>query len=253
MLLIYASVFTLFLLVSLLISVNVVSHPKGAASMIDRYALACDWTSIIDYFKIPEYNYAVPPQYNIPPGKKVPAVIADNKGTRRIGGMVWGVVPQAWGIPDSNFRPADVRAEGIATNTTFRNLLRKKRCIIPATGFYYMRSNDKQLFHIKLTRREVFGMAGIYDSFLLESGERLTTMAVIVTPSSFRMKTIGKMMPAILKRVDEHFWLDRSETDVENLLTVLQPYENDDLYAYPVQNLIQNVANNSPECIQSIR
>lgn len=220
--------------------------------MIDRYALDCDWTELVDHFKIGGSNYATPPKYNIAPSQKVPIIIADDEGKRRIGPAEWGLLPRAWGTTEASYRQANVRGEGLKTNAANAKLLQRKRCIIPASGYYQKRSNDKQIFHVKLEGRKTYGIAGIFESFKLESGERLTTFAMIVTEASPTVRHLGQMMPAILAPVDERFWLDRKETDIENLLTVIQPYGHDDLISYPVKDLILNVANDSPECLQPV-
>ncbi|MDQ0188249.1 SOS response-associated peptidase [Alicyclobacillus cycloheptanicus] len=220
--------------------------------MCGRFTLTEDWSSILRYYGITDSNYAVPPRYNIAPSQRLTAVISD--GTkRRIGPLTWGLVPKVWSHRDPHHRPINVRVEGITVNMAFRKLLERKRCLIPADGYYEWHRNTKQPYRIRLRSRNIFSFAGIWDTYETETGERVSTCAFVTCEPNMKMKVIHDRMPVILRDFQhERFWLDRHVTDVNQLLTVLKPYPDDDMYAYPVSKAVGNARNDNAELIREV-
>jgi putative SOS response-associated peptidase YedK len=114
--------------------------------------------------------------------QRIPTIINDGQ-KNKIGEMRWGLVP-VWAKDDKiGSKMINARAETIAEKPAFRNLLTRKRCLIPADGFYEWQNvgGGKQPFRIVLKDRNVFSFAGLYDTWTSPEGEKLSTCTIITT------------------------------------------------------------------------
>ncbi|KAA5548356.1 SOS response-associated peptidase [Adhaeribacter rhizoryzae] len=179
----------------------------------------------------------------------------------------WGLLP-SWAKDAKMHRPINARAETLTTNGMFRNLLSRKRCLVPADGFYEWQVQTqpqtdmfgnpqaskgkpkKQPFRIALKNEELFSFAGLYDSWVdKSSGEEIKTFTIITTEANELVKPIHDRMPVILTPEAEELWLNEQEKDVKDLL---KPYDADKMKAFPISNLINSPTNNSPEVLNSL-
>ncbi|MFB5193023.1 SOS response-associated peptidase [Alicyclobacillus fastidiosus] len=222
--------------------------------MCGRFALTEDWSQIVAYFGITEYDYAIPPRYNIAPSQRIPAVITGTDGERRIGPLSWGLIPQAWRNESPKIKPINARVEGLRKNTAFRRLVERRRCLIAASGYFEWHQNTKQPHYIRVKSRPVFAFAGFYDTWKGSYGQKISTCTIITCPPNARMRHIHDRMPAILRdHQDERFWLDRRVTHLDELLTVIAPYPEDDMYWYQVDKMVGNVNNDSEKCVEELK
>ncbi|MBY0012842.1 SOS response-associated peptidase [Paenibacillus typhae] len=191
------------------------------------------------------------PKYNAAPVQQIPAVIHD--GTRnRLGELRWGLVP-SWSRDDKGGSTRiNARAETLLEKASFKGLIRSRRCIIPADGFYEWKQGPegKQPMRIVLPERRIFSLAGLYDIRVDEEGNRLSTCTIITTEPNSLMADIHNRMPVILTPEAETQWLDRSNEDIPSLLRLLQPYDSSQMRAYPVSAAVGNVRNDYPELIK---
>ncbi|WAH38632.1 SOS response-associated peptidase [Alicyclobacillus dauci] len=221
--------------------------------MCGRFAMTEDWSQVLKYFGITNTSYSFPPHYNIAPSQRIPAIIADHDNERRVGPLSWGLIPQAWEAENPKVKPINARVEGLKTNGVFKRLVERRRCIIPATGYFEWHRNTKQPHYIKVKSRPVFAFAGFYDTWADASGDKINTCTIITVPANMRVKSIHERMPAILRgSQDERFWLHRYVTNIDDLLAVLKPYPEDDMHWYPVSKMVGNVNNDTPECVKEI-
>ncbi|WAH38312.1 SOS response-associated peptidase [Alicyclobacillus dauci] len=221
--------------------------------MCGRFTLTEDWSQILAYFGITDSDYAIPPRYNIAPSQRIPAVIADHDNKRRIGPLSWGLIPQAWKAEHPKVKPINARVEGLQTNGVFKRLVERRRCIIPATGYFEWQRNTKQPHYIRVKSRPVFAFAGFYDTWAAASGDKINTCTLITCRANIRIKSIHDRMPVILHdKQDERFWLDRNATNIDDLLAVLKPYSENDMLLYPVSKMVGNVHCDTVECVQKI-
>jgi putative SOS response-associated peptidase YedK len=183
--------------------------------------------------------------------QQIPAVIHD--GTRnRLGELRWGLVP-SWSRDDKGGSTRiNARAETLLEKASFKGLIRSRRCIIPADGFYEWKQGPegKQPMRIVLPERRIFSLAGLYDIRVDEEGNRLSTCTIITTEPNSLMADIHNRMPVILTPEAEAQWLDRSNEDIPSLLRLLQPYDSSQMRAYPVSAAVGNVRNDYPELIK---
>ena len=165
----------------------------------------------------------------------------------------WGLVPSWSGNARDGYKLINARAEGIAKRPTFRPSFKRKRCLIPADGFYdWQRFGDspqqKQPFHITLASGSVFAFAGLWDCW--EQKELVIESCCIVTTAANElMAPIHDRMPVILPPALHSTWLDPTYHDVEALEAMLQPYPADQMRATKIGPAISNVRNHGPELI----
>ena len=190
-------------------------------------------------------------RYNIAPTQ--PVIVVNDTGQRQLVVMQWGLVPSWAKDPGIGNRLINARAETIAEKPAFRAALKKRRCLIPADGFYEWQKTGKvkQPVHIVLKTREPFGFAGLWEHWASPDGE-LLTCTIITTEVNELLKAVHHRMPVILPREAESVWLDPTIQDPEKLLPLLKPYPSELMEYYPVSRAVNSPANDSPQCIVPI-
>lgn len=133
--------------------------------MCGRFTLVSDPDKLMLRFNVDEIPFDWEARYNIAPGQNISAIIEDS-GQRRIGQLKWGLVP-SW-APDTKggYKMINARAETLTEKPAFRRLFERKRCIIPADGFYewQQRPSGKQPMRIMMKNEEPFAFAGLFDT-----------------------------------------------------------------------------------------
>jgi putative SOS response-associated peptidase YedK len=188
-----------------------------------------------------EYKLKVPDNfrasYNAAPGQDLP--VLSNQSTRAFTLCQWGIVP-FW-AKESSKRLINARAETVGEKATFKMSFQKRRCLVPADGYYeWMKGPEGKIpYRICRTDTPAFFLAGIWDTE--EDGN--TDFAIITTEASHSVAHIHERMPVILADEAVSFWL--SDTgDYEGLLDILRPFPDDLLRAYPVSKAVNRVGNN---------
>ncbi|GED59194.1 putative SOS response-associated peptidase YoqW [Brevibacillus formosus] len=222
-------------------------------AMCGRFTIVFDAETLLNRFDIEDIPFDWREIYNVAPGQKIPAII-ENKEERRIGQLKWGLVP-FWSKDEKiGYKMINAKSETIQEKPAFRNLFTRKRCIIPADGFYEWKKvgKDKQPMRIMMKTGEPFAFAGLYDTWTSPEGEKLHSCTIITTKPNEVVADIHDRMPVILKKQDEQLWLDREKFDADLLQSLLVPYDHDQMRAYPVATIVGNPKNDQPECIQEI-
>ncbi len=222
--------------------------------MCGRYTITVTMEELIVRFFVE--GAGVPyhrPKYNVAPGQMVLAIVSDGE-RNRIGELKWGLIPE-WAKDERvGSKMLNARAETLAEKPAFRTLIGRKRCLIPADGFYEWRRDGarKQPLRIRLKGGGLFGMAGLYDTWLAPDGRKVSSCTVITTEPNALVAGIHDRMPVILRREDEALWLDRRERDWSRIRELLRPYPAEEMEAYPVSPLVGNVRHDSPACVEAI-
>ncbi len=221
--------------------------------MCGRYVIASDPVSYADYFGVEGVRTeALALNYNVAPTDPVYSV-AEHEGERLLGTFRWGLIPH-WS-KDARTIHINARAETVATRPVFRDSFRRKRCILPADGFYEWEAKERgRLPHyIYLGDREPMGFAGIWASWKdPETEEWVRTCAIITTAANDAISAIHTRMPVILRPEHWDLWLDRSNDDLTLLESFLQPYPAHNTREHAVSTLVNSVRNNLPENIQPL-
>lgn len=193
--------------------------------MCGRFYLDADAEFLLNYFKIKYKPKIKMPEAIIFPTQDAPIII-QGKGERRIGTMQWGFKLPGTGKPIINSR-----AETISTKPLFRASFDKRRCIVPASGFFewseYAVAKKKPQFTVELPNQPIMCMAGIYTKQKDESGEESWRFSIVTREANASMGTIHPRMPLILEASDIDIWLN-PESDQEALAKLLH-YDVGDL------------------------
>jgi putative SOS response-associated peptidase YedK len=194
------------------------------------------------------------PRYNVAPTQMVPAVVNDGR-QNRLGQLKWGLIPPWAKDERDGAKMINARAETLQERPAFRNAFQRKRCLIPADGFYEWKAvpGGKQPYRIRLRSGEIFSMAGLYETWIAPDGHKISSFAIVTTEPNPLMADIHNRMPVILRPEDEALWLDRTVQDTELLKKLLVPYPADEMEAYEVDKRVGNPAFDDPACLEKVK
>ena len=182
------------------------------------------------------------PRFNIAPTQNVLAVIETTEG-RALESFGWGLVP-SWTIDPSAI--INARAETLEERASFRDSFARRRCLIPADGFYEWkrRGKERQPFLFQLKDEAPFAFAGIWDRWSRD-GTTLNTCAIITTTPNELLSSIHNRMPVMLQPESHNAWLD-TRTPVPELKRMLNPYPAAEMKSHPVSMLVNHAAIDEP-------
>ena len=191
------------------------------------------------------------PRYNIAPASQVLALRDTPEG--RVGSfMRWGLVP-SW-AKDLSSLPMlhNARGETVAEKPMFRTALRKRRCIVPASGFYEWKADNGSRVPHYIHRRddELFGFAGLWEEWESPDGSPLRTCTIITVAPNELMAPIHNRMPAILRKADEDAWLNPEEKDTDTIIAMLKSYPSEEMEAYLVSRHVNTPQHDDASCIE---
>jgi len=189
------------------------------------------------------------PRYNVAPGQDVPAVRATADGRRRTLVMLrWGLVPPWAGDPAIGNRLINARAETLAEKPAFRAAFRRRRCLIPADGFYeWQRAGaGRRPWHLRRPDGRVFAMAGLWERWCGPEGEPVETCAIVTTAADAAVRPIHHRMPVIVAPGHFATWL---EGEAEAAAELLRRPTTEILQACPVGRRVNDVGNDDPACL----
>lgn len=217
--------------------------------MCGRYTLTAELGELEARFDFQSPDVPYTPSYNIAPSQSVLAVL-DN-GAYRAEYLRWGLVPSWAKDPSIGARMINARAETLADKPSFRQALRKRRCLILADGFYewQRRGKTKQPMYISLQEHRSFAFAGLWEVWRDAAGTPMYTCTIVTTTANPLLQPIHDRMPVILDPSAEAVWLDSGVTTPQELLPLLQPYKAAAMQAYAVSTEVNVPGNNAPSCI----
>ncbi len=238
--------------------------------MCGRYGLPEDHPAMLKAFDVrPDLGRdidwaALMPRYNVAPTDQVP-VVRIKDGERRIESMRWGLIPfKAAGRRGrtaldakgkSIFTPINAKAETVHSHGLFKRSFEKRRCVIPAGGFYeWQKQGDVKVPHwIYLSDERWMGFAGLYSYWKSPEGEWIPSCTIATTtPNSF-IEPIHDRMPVILTEGAYASWMDPENNDVSELKELLVPYAAHEMRAHQVGQMVNKVDNDGPKLIEPVR
>ncbi|HSM60728.1 MAG TPA: SOS response-associated peptidase, partial [Longimicrobiales bacterium] len=177
--------------------------------MCGRYSLATPADELIETFDVPGPTFEHEARYNIAPGQDAPVVAEDSRG-RRIGLLRWGFVPARSDEAGSGF--VNARGESVGQTPSFRDAFRRRRCLVPADGFYEWRreGNARIPYWFHPPGGGVLAMAGIWEHWSRPGHEDRWSFAVLPVEASPDVRAVHDRMPLLLPRAAWDAWLDRS-------------------------------------------
>lgn len=215
----------------------------------------CGRFSLFDIFSlIQHFNLVLPgwvkPRYNIAPSQDILAIV-NNDGCR--------AVPFRWGLIPFWFKEIvpgmiNARAETVDLKPAFKQSLKRRRCLIPADGFYEWKreGNKKRPYRIIPKDGDVFVFAGLWDTWTSPKGETMNSCAIITTAANSLMKPIHNRMPVILSKGAEEVWTNK-DVDISILKEVLlNTYPAELMESYEVSTMVNNYRNDNPEVLKPL-
>lgn len=224
--------------------------------MCGRFVAATPPDQVAAYFgATPEV--LLDPSWNVAPTNDVYVVLEDGEA-RRLDAFRWGLVP-AWAKePRIGARMINARAETLSGKPAFKSAFRRRRCIVPADGFYEWKvvpgQKAKQPYYIRRADGEPLAFAGLWE--LWRGPDRpqgpLRTATVITTAANETMAPVHDRMPAILPPGDWDRWLDPGYDDLDTLGRLLVPAPPHLLTMHPVSTAVNNVRNKGRDLIEAV-
>jgi len=215
--------------------------------MCSRYFLDADGNVIAYTFAVAADD-RLRKRFNIAPTQEAPIVRAARGGGRELAMARWGLVPYWAKDLAVGTKMINARCEGVETKPAFKAAVEKRRCIVPATGFFEWKgvAGRKQPFAITLPGRHVFGFAGLWERWKPPGGEQsVETFTIVTTDANDAVAQVHDRMPVILPAEAEETWLHGTAADACKLLT---PYSGA-VSLRAVSRHVSNVNNEGPECL----
>ena len=203
-----------------------------------------DWMAEFGVSEPPDLT----PRYNIAPTQDIVAIRREASGVRRAGLLRWGLVPYFAEDPAVGNRLINARAESVARKPAFREPFQKRRCLVPADGFYEWRrvGRARDPYLIKMRDGRTFAFASVWDGWKTDAG-RLESCAILTTAANALVAPIHGRMPVVLDRSSYELWLDPDARE-EDLHRILRPFPAEEMVAYAVSARVNSTAVDDPEC-----
>ena len=195
------------------------------------------------------------PRYNVAPTQLFP-VLRDPE--RRGDLLRWGLVPFWAKDLRAGARMINARSETVATKPAFRAAFKKRRCLVPADGYFewVKLGKKKQPYWIRMKDERPFLMAGLWESWRPKNDSEtapVETFTVLTTNSNDLTQEIHDRMPVILYPNDYDAWLDPDIQDADQLQYMFEPHDSESMQMDPVSDRVNSVRNDDEECVQILK
>jgi putative SOS response-associated peptidase YedK len=239
------------------------AYPGTVWFMCGRFVSASPPDEIAQYFDATAPEALLEPSYNVAPTNDVYAITSDG-GVRRVEALHWGLVPMWAKDPKQGAKMINARAETLTTKNAYKPALKRRRCLIPADGFYEWKKVEgakrKQPYYITRPDGEPFAFAGLWEVWRgpkdeegNRSGDPLRSTTIITTTPNETMAQIHDRMPVILPPSAWDAWLDPDNDDLEALGKLLVPAPAHLTHLQPVSTEVNNVRNKGERLIEPAR
>lgn len=224
--------------------------------MCGRFVQNSPLQIIQQIFNTDKVLFEVIPNYNVAPTQKILAIInQDNEN--KLEKLHWGLVPFWANDISMGSRMINARAETVSQKPGFRNAFRKRRCVIPADGFYEWKGEKghKQPYYITVPSGKPFAFAGLWETWVDKENDEESvykSCTIITTAASEPLSSIHHRMPAILDPEFHEKWLNEKIQNPKNLEIILRDGLIYDMIYYSVSKSVNSVKNNDPNCIKPI-
>ena len=200
------------------------------------------------------------PRYNIAPTQDILAVRVEGESGRREAAMLrWGLIPSWSKEPGGGPPMINARGESIAEKPSFRTATRRRRCLIPADGFYEWQkiagSTKKQPYYIHYRDDRPFAFAGLWESWKPKDAKSddasgIESCTIVTTSASKALESIHDRMPVILEPNEYTLWLDPAVQDPAAIERLVAANDDPAIVAEPISTHVNRVANDDPRCIE---
>jgi len=204
---------------------------------------------IFGYVEQPNF----PPRHNIAPTQPIPVVIIEN-GLRHFQLMRWGLLP-AWVKDPSKFALLiNARAETVLEKPAFKNAMKRRRCLVPADGYFEWQASETRKLPYFIHRRDgsPIGLAGLAETWIGPNGEELDTVAIVTVAASADLAVLHHRAPVTIAACDFERWLDCSNDNSEPAMALLTSPREGEFTWHEVSTRVNRVANDDAQLILPI-
>ncbi len=222
--------------------------------MCGRFTLKTPVERLSEQFQFPKI-IPLKPRYNIAPSQDVVVVrrMPDDR-ERKLAMLRWGLIPRWVKDPTRGSQPINAKAETAAEKPMFRDAFRRRRCLIPADGFYEWKQEGgrKQPVYICTKDRQPFAFAGLWEHWEEQEGQFIESCTILTTEPNDLLAQVHSRMPVILDQNDYDLWLDPDVQEVSRLKPLLRPYPPEQMTFYPVNLRVNNPRNDDRLCVEPL-
>jgi putative SOS response-associated peptidase YedK len=189
--------------------------------MCGRFVITSPPAALRQFFGYSEQpNF--PPRHNIAPTQPIPVVILENGG-RHFRLMRWGLLPSWVKDPGKFALLINARSETVKEKPAFKNAMRRRRCLVPADGYYEWQGSERRKRPHFIHRRDgaPIGLAGLAETWIGPNGEELDTVAIVTAPASPDISVLHHRVPVTIAPDDFERWLDCRADDAEAVMALL--------------------------------
>ncbi len=221
--------------------------------MCGRYTQHQSTDQIVIRFEVDSVLHETTPRYNIAPTQRAPVVLQARVGSGRVlDAFKWGLIPSWAKDPTIGNRLLNARAETAAEKPSFRSALSRRRCLLPADGYYEWQAvgKAKQPLYYHFIDTDLFAFAGLWETWNSPEGEAVHSFTILTTEPNSLAAVAHDRMPVILGREDEALWLDPEVTDVNRILHLMRPAEAERMAVYPVSPRVNKPADDDAGLVE---
>jgi putative SOS response-associated peptidase YedK len=218
--------------------------------MCGRYAVTSAPEAIRALFGYPEQpNF--PPRFNVAPTQPI-AIVRLIEGKRQFTLVRWGLLPSWVKDPRSFTLLINARGESLTEKPAFRAAVKRRRCLIPADGFYEWKAAGprKQPYYIRAKSGVPLAFAGLWETWTGPNGEEMETAAIVTTRANRTLAPIHERMPVVVPPEAFDLWLDCANVDAETAAGLIAPAADDLLEAYEVSTAVNRTANDNSQLVE---
>ncbi|HJZ21374.1 MAG TPA: SOS response-associated peptidase [Bradyrhizobium sp.] len=201
---------------------------------------------VFGYIEQPNF----PPRHNVAPTQPIPVVIIEN-GVRHFRLMRWGLLPSWVKDPRKFTLLINARSETVLEKPAFKNAMRRRRCLIPADGYYEWQvlEGRKQPYFIQRRDGGPIGLAGLAETWTGPNGEELDTVAIVTAPASADLSVLHPRVPVTIRVGDFDRWLDCRAYDAVEVMALLAPPREGEFAWHAISTRVNHVANDDAQLI----
>jgi putative SOS response-associated peptidase YedK len=218
--------------------------------MCGRYTLKTPASELQQEFSLPEPLTTEPARYNIAPSQPVPIVLDGNPP--RLERVRWGLIP-FWAKDEKvGYKMINARSETLTQKPAYREAVQKRRCLVPADGFFEWRAGPQGRIPMYIRRRGglPFAFAGLYDTWRPKDRAPIRSCTIVTTAANPLVAPVHDRMPVILTRSQYARWLGPGELSEAELEQLLKPHPAEEMEAFEVSTLVNSPKNDLPACIE---
>jgi putative SOS response-associated peptidase YedK len=220
--------------------------------MCGRFAQRTPSKTLAREFQVDEMP-DIEPRYNIAPTQDILSIRQSDEG-RETAMLKWGLVP-SWAKDVSiGAKLINARSETVTEKPSFREAFKKRRCIIPADGFYEWQrtGGKKQPFFFQMRDEHPFGFAGLWEKWKAVDGQVLETCTILTTEANEVLRPVHDRMPVILHPEDYDLWLDDEPRKLGLMIELLHPYPSSEMVSHPVSTAVNSTNNTGAELMSPL-